>query len=136
MPAPTGAHVYKNAIVTIDATEYANQLTRAELVPDQPVQTLRTLVPDGTVQDVDTPTWTFAISGLQINIAGGLAKALRDASGTEIEVTLQPKAGSAQATATFTIVAMTPGFGGSQGEWLQQELEMPVVGQPVFGTSV
>lgn len=135
MPAPTGAHVYKNAIVTIDEVEYANQLTTARLVPDQPVQTLRTLVPDGTVQDVDTPTWTFEISGLQINVAGGLAKALRDANGGELEVILQPKAGSAQATATFTIVALMPEFGGEQGNWLTQELSLPVIGQPVWGTS-
>lgn len=135
MPAAVGAHVYKNAIVTIDEEEYANQLTTARLVPDQPVQTMRTLDPTGTLQDADSATWTFEISGLQINIAGGLAKALRDANGGELEVVLQPKAGSAQATATFTVVALMPEFGGEQGSWLTQELSLPVVGQPVFGTS-
>lgn len=135
MPAATGAHVYKNAIVTIDSVEYANQLRVARLVPDQPVQTMRTLVPDGTVQDVDSATWVFEIAGLQINQAGGLADALRAADGTEIEVTLQPRAGTGQATATFTVKALMPPFGGEQGQWLQQELELPVVGAPVFGTS-
>lgn len=135
MPAAVGAHVYKNAIVTVDAVEYANQCTKARLVPDQPVQTLRTLVPDGVVQDVDTPTWTFELGGLQINIAGGLAKAIRDANGGELNIVLQPKVGSGQATATFTVVAMAPEFGGEQGNWLTQELSLPVVGQPVFGTS-
>ncbi|MEV0156877.1 hypothetical protein AB0H57_24540 [Micromonospora sp. NPDC050686] len=135
MPAATGAHVFKNAVVTIDEVEYANQLSKARLVPDQPVQTMRTLVPDGVVQDVDSPVWTFEIAGLQINATDGLAKALRTAAGTEIEVTLQPKAGTGQATATFTVLALMPEFGGEQGNWLTQELTLPVVGQPVFGTS-
>ncbi|TWJ23128.1 hypothetical protein [Micromonospora endolithica] len=135
MPAAVGAHVYKNAVVTIDAVDYANQLNKARLVPDQPVQTMRTLVPDGVVQDVDSPVWTFEISGLQINVSGGLADALRDANGGELDVVLQPKAGTGQATATFTVLALMPEFGGEQGEWLTQELELPVVGQPVFGLS-
>ncbi len=135
MPAVTGARVYKNAKVTIDEVEYANQLNKARLVPDQPIQTMRTLVPDGAVSDVDSATWTFEISGLQINAANGLADALRDANGGELEIVLQPRAGTGQATATFTVIALMPEFGGEQGAWLTQELELPVVGQPVFGTS-
>ncbi|MEU5939406.1 hypothetical protein ABZ807_09465 [Micromonospora sp. NPDC047548] len=135
MPAAVGAHVYKNALVTIATIQYANQVTKARLVPDQPVQTLRTLVPDGVLQDVDSPVWTFELAGLQINVTGGLAKALRDANGGELEVILQPKVGTAQATATFTIVALMPEFGGEQGNWLTQDLSLPVIGQPVFGTS-
>lgn len=135
MPAPTGAHVYKNALVTVDDVQYANQVTRARLVPDTPIQTVRTLVPDGVVQDVDSTVWVFELSGLQINIASGLAKALRDAAGTEIEVVLQPKVGLSQPTATFTILALPGEFGGEQGSFLTTEMELPVVGAPVFGTS-
>ncbi|MCT2277993.1 phage tail protein [Micromonospora chalcea] len=135
MSAAPGAHVIKNAVVTVDGVEYANQVSKARLVPDQPVQTMRTLVPDGVVQDVDSPVWTFELSGLQINVAGGLAKALRDANGGEVDVVLQPRAGSGQATATFTVLALMPEFGGNQGEWATQELSLPVQGQPVFGTS-
>ncbi len=135
MPAPVGAHIYKNAVVTIDSVEYANQLNKARLVPEQPIQTMRTLVPDGVVQDVDSPVWTFEMSGLQINTSGGLAKALRDASVCDIDIVLQPKAGTGQATATFTVIALMPEFGGEQGNWLTQELSLPVVGQPVFGLS-
>jgi len=135
MPAVAGARVYKNAKVTIEGVEYANQLNKARLVPDQPVQTMRTLVPDGAVSDVDSATWTFEISGLQINAAAGLAQALRAADGGELDVVLQPQVGTGQATATFTVIALMPEFGGEQGAWLTQELELPVVGQPVFGTS-
>ncbi|SCF06557.1 hypothetical protein [Micromonospora mirobrigensis] len=135
MPAATGAHVFRNAIVTVEAVQYANQVTKARLVPDTPIQTVRTLVPDGVVQDVDSTVWTFEMSGLQINGTGGLAKALRDAAGTEVDVTLQLKAGTGQPTATFTIIALAPEFGGEQGSYLTQEMTFPVVGAPVFGTS-
>lgn len=135
MSAAAGAHVIKNALVTIEGVEYANQVSKARLVPDQPVQTMRTLDPTGTVQDVDTPVWTLELTGLQINVAGGLAKALRDANGGELDVVLQPKAGTGQATATFTIMALMPEFGGEQGNWATQDLTFPVNGQPVFGTS-
>lgn len=135
MPAPTNTVIFKNALVTIDEVEYANQVTKARLVPDTPIQTVRTLVPDGVVQDVDSTVWTFELTGLQINKAGGLAKALRDAAGTEIEVVLQPEAGFSQPTATFTVLALPSQFGGEQGSHLMTELELPVVGAPVFGTS-
>lgn len=135
MPAPTGAHVYRNALVTVESVEYANQVTKARLVPDTPIQTVRTLVPDGAVQDIDSTVWTFELSGLQINATGGLAKALRDAAGTELDIVLQPKAGFSQPTATFTVIALPAEFGGDQGSFLMTELELPVVGAPVFGTS-
>ena len=135
MPAATGAMVFKNAVITIDSVEYANQLRVARLVPDQPVQTYRTLVPDGAVSDVDTATWTLEITGLQINDAGGLSKALRDANGAKLVATLQLKAGTGQATATFTFTPLMPPFGGEQGAWLEQELSMPVDGTPVWGVS-
>ncbi|MEU5965952.1 hypothetical protein ABZ777_32505 [Micromonospora parva] len=135
MTAAPGAHIYRNASVLIDEEEYTNQLTTARLVPDQPVQTMRTLDPTGTQQDVDTPVWTFEISGLQINIPSGLAAVLRAANGEPVEIVLQPKVGTGLPTATFTAIALMPPFGGEQGNWLTQELSLPVVGQPVFGVS-
>ena len=135
MPAAAGARVFKNAIVTIDEVEYANQVRVARLVPDQPVQQYRVLVPDGTATDVDTATWTFELSGLQINTTGGLADALRDADGQKLDVTLQLAPGTGQPTATFTVTAMAPPFGGEQGAWMEMELSLPVDGQPVWGVS-
>lgn len=136
MPAYAGAHVMRNASVTIGAVEYANQVTKARLVPDTPIQTLRTLVPDGAIQDIDSTVWTLELSGIQDMLTGGLAKALNDAAGTELDVVLQPKSGSAQSTATFTIIAMPVEFGGEQGNFRTFEGEFPVVGAVTFGTSV
>ena len=135
MPAPTGAFVVRNATVTVESVAYANQCTKARLVPDTPIQTVRTLVPDGAVQDVDSSVWTFEISGLQINIAGGLAKALRDATaGDQLDIVLAPQAGTGNAQATFVALALPVPFGDEQGKFATTEIVLPVVGQPVFGT--
>ena len=133
MAAPTGAHLYKNAVVTIDEVEYANQVRVARLVPDVPIQTYRTLVPDGIVQDVDSASWTFELQGLQINRTGGLAKALRALSpGETVEVTLAPHDAVGEDQAVFTILGVPAPFGGEQGSFGTMELVFPVQGQPVF----
>lgn len=135
MAAPTGAHVMRNAKVTLDTVEYANQVTKARLIPETPIQTLRTLVPDGVVQDVDSTVWTLELSGVQDWKTGGLAKALNDASGTEVDLVIQPKVGTGESTATVTVIAMPVEFGGEQGNFRTFEASFPVVGAPVFGTA-
>jgi hypothetical protein len=135
MVAYADAHVMRNAVVTIESTVYTNQVTKARLVPDTPVQTVRTLVPDGVVQDVDSTVWTLELSGLQSTKAGGLAKALNDAAGTQLTVIIQPKNASGEDTATVEIIAMPVEFGGEQGAFRMFEAEFPVIGQPTFGTA-
>jgi len=135
MPAYANAHVMRDAIVTVESVTYTNQVTKARLVPDTPVQSIRTLVPDGQVQDVDSTLWTLELSGLQSTKTGGLAKALNDAAGQQVEVLIQPRVGSGEDTATVTIIAMPVEFGGEQGSFRTFEAEFPVIGQPVFGTA-
>jgi hypothetical protein len=136
MAAPTGAFVMRDASVKIGAVEYANQCTKVRLVPETPIQTVRTLVPDGVVQDVDSPVWTLELTCLQINDTGGLAKALRDADpGDELTLIFMPLAGSAKPMATATIIALPAPFGGDQGAFPTAEMVFPVKGAPVFGTS-
>jgi hypothetical protein len=135
MPAPSGAYVFRDALITVDGTDYANQLNKARLVPDQPEQTMRTLVPDGVVVDVDSVVWTLEITGLQINTAGGLAAYLRTNSGLSTSWVLQPRTGIGQSKATFTATAKMPEYGGEQGAFAVIDLTLPVLGAPVFGTS-
>ncbi len=135
MPAPSGALVFKDALITVDGVDYANNLSKARLVPDQPIQTMRTLVPDGVVQDVDSVIWTLELAGLQINISGGLAAYLRTNSGLSTAWVLQPKTGSGQPKATFTAIALMPEFGGEQGAFLPIDMTLPVTGGVTFGTS-
>src|SRR4051812_16797518 len=104
MSAPTGAYVLRDATFTIEATDYANQCTSVVLTPDQPSQTLRTMVPDGIVQDVDSAVWTCSINGIQdYKAAQGLARLLTDSSGTELDIVFTPKNGTGNATATVTV---------------------------------
>jgi hypothetical protein len=133
MPAATGAFVVKNSLVTVDGTDYANQLTSSQVVPDQPLQQVRTLVPDGTASDVDSATWTWKISGLQINKAGGLARYLRGLTpGTQISVVFGPNNATGEQKASFTAIAMLPPLGDDQGKFASMELELPVIGTPVL----
>lgn len=137
MVAYADAHVFRNAIITADATDYTNQLRVARLVPETPEQVYRTLVPDGVVVDVDSTVWTFEAEGLQSWKTGGLAKFLNDNAGTQVDLVLQPVAGTGQATATFTITAKPMPFGGEQGQFLTSDsMEFTVVGEPTFGESV
>lgn len=135
MSVVDGAFVVKNAVVTIDSVTYANQCGSAQLIPDTPIQTYRTLVPDGAVQDVDSATWTFKVTFLQVNKSGGLAKALRTATaGDQLDVTFAPNNTTGQDNATFTIIAMPPPLGGDQGKFADAEMTFPVLGQPTWGT--
>lgn len=134
MAAPTGAFVLKDSSLTIATIEYANQITSAVLVPDTPVKTVRTMVPDGQVSDNDSALWTFKLKGLQINATGGLARALRAAAiGAQLAVVYTPKTGTGQDKVTFTMVAKPVAFGDDQGSFLMFEEEFAVIGQPVIG---
>jgi len=135
MPAATGALVYRDALVTVATVEYANQVTKAVLIPDTPIQTIRTLVPDGVVQDIDSTVWTLELSGLQINSTTGLAKALRVGSGTTLAVVLQLKVGAVQPKATFSVIGLPMQFGGEQGKFMTGDVTLPVIGAPVFADS-
>ena len=134
MAAPAGAYVMRNANVKIGTTtpiEYANQCTRAELVPDAETQTLRTLVPDGIVQDVDTNVWTLNLAMIQDYTATqGLARFLTDNHGTQQTLTLTPKAGGV--SAEVTVICKAVNFGGEQGAFAVSEVELPVIGEPEF----
>ncbi|GAB3812095.1 hypothetical protein [Kribbella italica] len=135
MAAPAGAYVLKDALFTVEATDYANQATSVMLTPEQATQTLRTLVPDGVVQDVDTATWTCAINGIQDYVAAqGLARLLTDMAGQQIDIVFEPKKGGV--SATVTVVAKAVPFGGPQGQFTTFDVELPVVGAPVFGDPI
>jgi hypothetical protein len=135
MPVAAGAHVMRDCTITMDGIEFAPSLTKGRLVPDSPIQQLRTLVPDGVITDVDSAVWTAELSGVQVWGPGGLAKALWDARGTEVVVVLQPRVGSGQDKATFTMISIPVEFGGEQGTFRLFEATFPVVGEPTFATS-
>jgi hypothetical protein len=133
MAVVQGVYVVRDAVVTIDSVEYANQVTAARLVPETPIQTVRTLVPDGAITDVDSTVWTFELTCVQKNNTGGLVKALRALEpGEQVVVTLAPKDLTGEDEAQFTIMALPAPFGGAQGAFPTAELVFPVVGAPSF----
>lgn len=131
MAAPAGAYVLRNATLTIEGTDYANQVTQVTLTPEQATQTLKTMVPDGIVQDVDTATWTCSMAGIQDYTDNqGLARFLTEMSGEQLDMVFTPKVGGV--SATVTVVSKAVPFGGEQGTFTVFDIELPCVGAPVF----
>lgn len=125
--------VLKNSLVTFEGVDHANELTRARLVPDVPSQTIRTLVPDGSISDIDSATWTFEIAGIQKLATGGLLKLLNDSEpGTLLDVEWEPlKDVAGQPNYVFQVKSMPGPVGGDQGAFATFEMVLQVEGQPV-----
>lgn len=133
MTAPLGAYVLRDATLTIEATDYANQATSVVLTPEQATQTIKTMVPDGIVQDVDSAVWTCSINGIQdYTAAQGLARMLTDMAGDPLDIVFTPRNGTGNTKATVTVVAKAVPFGGEQGSFTTFSVDLPVVGAPVF----
>lgn len=129
------AMVWRNATITIESTDYDDQVSKARLVPDTPTQTMRTF--GGVDKDRDTTSWTLELSGHQDRGAGGLADALDDAvaAGGTLTVVIQARSGAGQDKATVEIVPVPVEFGGESGEWKTFEATFEVVDQPTFAQS-
>lgn len=137
MAAPLGAYVLRDAEFMVEATDYANQCTSVVLTPDQATQTLKTMVPDGIVQDVDSAVWTCSINGIQdYTAAQGLARLLTDSEGDELDIVFTPKKGTGNTKATVTVKAKAVPFGGEQGSFTSFSVDLPVIGAPVFSAVV
>lgn len=122
--------VYKDATLTIASASYQGQLSTAELSPDQDVQTYKTLDPTVVLSDVDSSSWTFHIVGVQDwETADALSSILFDGPGETLECVLTPKKGGT--TFTFSCIAMDPTVGGERGNFVEFDVEMPVIGRPV-----
>lgn len=137
MPAVTGhIGVLKDSLVEFETVDHANELTRARLVPDVPVQTLRTLVPDGAITDVDSAAWTFELAGVQKHVTGGLGFLLNTSEpGTLLDVVYEPKAGvTGSVHYEFQVVSKPIPVGGDQGAQGLFEVVLEVIGSPVKTT--
>lgn len=134
MTAYTGGFVIKNALLSLEGTDFSNQVNKARLVPDVNVQTMRTLVPDGQIVDIDSPVWTLELSGVQDYETGGLADFLRDNAGTLQTAILAPRNASGKQKWTIEVMCLPVEIGGTTGEWATFDAEFPCSGQPVPST--
>lgn len=133
MPAATNyLGVLKDSLFEVEGQDYANELTRVRLVPDVPTQTIRTLVPDGAISDVDSPSYTLEIAGIQKLATGGFLKLLNDSEpGTLLDVTWEPLTGVVgQPQYTFQVKSMPGPVGGDQGAFATFEMVLTVEGIP------
>lgn len=133
--AYTRAMVFKKPTVTIESVNYSAQLSKARLVPDTPIQTMRTF--SGVDQDTDVASWTLELAGHQDRGTGGLGDALDDAvaAGTTLTLMIQAKTGAGQDVATVEIVPVPIEFGGETGNWKAFEQTFACIDQPVFTQS-
>lgn len=129
MPAPG---VIRNALLTVEATDFAAKVKTARLVPETQVQTYPTLVPTGTLTDVGNPVWTLELEGVQDHTTGGLAKLLTDNHGVAIDVVLAPFDETGERQASVTVIGQAVPFGGETGTFADFSVSLGVVGQPVF----
>jgi len=129
------AMVLRNPTVTIESVDYSDQVSKARLVPDTAIQTMKTF--GGVDQDRDQPVWTLELAGHQDRGTGGLGDALDDAvaAGGTLTLEIQAKPGAGQDKAVVEIVPVPIEFGGEAGEWKAFEATFPVVDQPVFSQS-
>lgn len=134
MTAYTGGFVIKNALLTLEGTDFSNQVSKARLVPEVNVQTMRTLVPDGQIVDIDSAQWTLELTGVQDHETGGLADYLTDNAGTLVTAVVAPRNGTGKAKWTIEVMCLPVPVGGDQGEWATIDVELPCSGQPVKGT--
>lgn len=132
MTAYAGAFVIRNALIKFASTDFTNQCNKARLVPDTPIQTMRTLVPDGAITDVDSTVWTLELSGIQDWETGGLALYLNTNNGTLVTVNLAPVNSTGKKTAAISARILPVPFGGDQGNFATFDLTLPCNGQPVF----
>lgn len=116
----------------IGAVEYKDQVTKVRIVPDTPVQTVRTW--GGVDQDVDSTSYVLEISGHSFRGTGGLVAALDAAyaAGTDLTATITPRTGTGEDVATVTFKAKPTEFGGGAGDWKSFEGEFPVVDEPTY----
>lgn len=132
MAVITGGYVMRNATVKFAATDYTATVRKARLVPDAPIQTYRTLTPDGVIQDIDSTVWTFEVEGVADWETGGLAAYLNTNAGSTVTCILAPRKNSGNLQATFSVIITPVNFGGQQGSFSDFEATFPVVGAPVF----
>jgi hypothetical protein len=127
--------VIKNASVKIGATEYAGDLKSVMLSPSSSVTTYKTLIPASIVQDVDAPSWSMKIEGLQNDTGAStsLAEFLTANHGTTATFIIAPANQTGAKKATVTAVCIAVDFGGVVGEYGSISVELPVVGQPTWG---
>lgn len=116
------------------------QMRSVTLKPNQSIQKLKTLCPDGRYADVDDPEWdlelgyAYGYDDGQGTAAELLADFLLENQGKKVAFRFRPRAGGKGYSGVVT--AMAGPVGGSQGAWMEGSVTLPVDGQPTVLAAV
>ena len=124
--------VLRNSTLTIEATDYSAKVRKVRFVPTTSSTTYRTLVPDGAMTDVDSPTWAVELQGVQDWMTGGIARYLLDNHGTLATFVFTPKNGTGNRKVTAEVMCMAVPFGGEEGQFADFDVTLPVDGEPAW----
>jgi hypothetical protein len=122
-------YVARHVKFTLGATEYAAEVSDAQLVPAATVQTWQGLTPPSQYSDVGAATWTCQVVFAQdYNEALSLATFLFDHEGETIPMEFEPQIGGAAFSAD---VIITPGLiGGAVNAYAEATVTLGVQGKP------
>ena len=122
-------YVARHVSFLLDATEYAAEVSDAQLVPAATVQTWQGLTPPSQYSDVGPATWTVSLTLAQdYNEALSLATFLFDNEGSTVPMTYEPQEGGTSFAAN---VIITPGLiGGPVNSYAEATVTLGVQGKP------
>ena len=127
---PFAPYVARHVSFMLDDTEYAAEVSDAQLIPAATVSTWQGLTPPSQYSDVGPATWTAQVVLAQdYDEALSLATFLFDHEGETIPMTFEPQAGGTGFTAD---VIITPGtIGGAVNAYAEATVTLGVQGKPV-----
>lgn len=112
------------------------QLRSVKLTPATNTIRTKTACPDGQYSATDTAEWTMELGYLvgEDNGTAPVVEALADFlltnAGDELPFTFRPVSGVGT-TWTGTVVIVPGAFGGTVGEFSEESVQLPLIGQPV-----
>lgn len=136
MPPYARAGTIKHHLFMLGGVDYSEQLNTVLLTPDSPTQTYRIAVPDASITDTDSATWTIQLIGIQDDGVGSLGRALRLLDGLEEDFVYQPFAGVGQDRWEGVLKGGPIPVGGTAGQFRTFDKTFGVVGTPTPSQSV
>ena len=112
------------------------QVRSAKLTPEVDVQRTTTACPTGQYAEVGDPQWTFEIGYLSgddngvVPVVEALAEFLLENAGEQLPVTFTPRSGEPDRW-QFDVKIVPGAFGGEVGQFAEESVQLPVIGQPV-----
>lgn len=121
----------RDSILTIEADDFAAEVSSVKFVPSTQTQTWQGLKPDAVHTAQSTATWTLEITLAQdLSTADSLARYLFDNEGLTKPVVFRPKAGGMGLSAD---VVIAPGaIGGDVNAFASASVSLGVKGRPAL----